>query len=426
SSSYNILDLFRYSNANTLDLSPGGNPYFSIDNGTTNLGAFNDPTVNGGDTGDWASSVTNDSFDATSISGNPNPVTTLDLRTMNVLGYSLQCFAAGTRILTDRGEVPVESLAPGDRVITRFVGTTPIRWIGHRRIDCARHPDPALVRPIRIAPDAFGPGRPRRPLLLSPEHAVALDGALVPIRLLVNGASIAQLTGHDRVVYFHLELDRHDLLLAEGLEAESYLDTGNRTMFDNAGSPLLLHPDPSAGEAQANRLALSCLPFVADPALLEPRWRALAARSAALGLVPPRLPATTADADLHLRLGGRRIDPVWEGQDRALFAIQPNAGPARLVSRSVVPAALRPWVEDRRRLGVMVKGLTLRHGAAQAAVALDDPRLSGGWWAIERDAAAIWRWTDGAARLPVPQGGAVLEVRLGQPLAYPLPSARAA
>ena len=103
-----------------------------------------------------------------------------------------------------------------------------------------------------------------------------------------------------------------------------------------------------------------------------------------------------------------------------MFVVPPGTAPARLVSRSMVPAALRPWVEDRRRLGVMVKRLTLRHGVAQTDIALDDPRIAGGWRAVERDAASIWRWTDGAALLPLPAGGAVLEVRLGESLAYPL------
>ena len=64
--------------------------------------------------------------------------------------------------------------------------------IGRRRIDVARHPAPALVRPIRIAPGAFGPGMPGRMLRLSPDHAVVLEGSLVPIRLLVNGVTIVR------------------------------------------------------------------------------------------------------------------------------------------------------------------------------------------------------------------------------------------
>ena len=101
--------------------------------------------------------------------------------------------------------------------------------------------------PIRIQAGAFAPNTPRRDLLLSPDHAVYVDGRLIPVRYLVNGASIAQVET-DSVTYWHVELDRHDVILAEGLAAESYLDTGNRSVFVK-GAPLDDQPvalDPAA------------------------------------------------------------------------------------------------------------------------------------------------------------------------------------
>ena len=169
------------------------------------------------------------------------------------------------------------------------------------------------------------------------------------------------------------------------------------------------------------------------PAEVEPHWRALAARSVALGFAPLDI-ATTNEPDLHLAVGAARIPPIWAAPDRAVFVVPPGATPVRLVSRAMVPAALRPWMEDRRRLGVMVKALTLRQGAERTDIALDDPSIAGGWWATERDAAAIWRWTNGAALLDLPPGGTqpgtmratLLEVCLGEPLAYPLVAPHAA
>ena len=87
---------------------------------------------------------------------------------------------------------------------------------------------------MRIAAHAFAPGLPHRVLHLSPDHALWLDGVLIPAHLLVNGASVAR-QAVDDITYWHIELARHDIILAEGLPAETYLDTGNRRAFDAEG-----------------------------------------------------------------------------------------------------------------------------------------------------------------------------------------------
>jgi T5SS/PEP-CTERM-associated repeat protein len=158
----------------------------------------------------------------------------------------LPCFAAGTRIMTVAGEKTVESLVAGDTVRTVLGGKPqPIVWIGHRSIDCSRHPQPRQVWPVRVAAGAFGRGLPARALYLSPDHAVYADGVLIPVKYLVNGETIAQVPC-DSVTYYHLELPRHDVVLAEGLPAESYLDTGDRGNFANGGRPIALYPDFSS------------------------------------------------------------------------------------------------------------------------------------------------------------------------------------
>jgi collagen type I alpha len=144
----------------------------------------------------------------------------------------ISCFAPGTLIELDRGPTPVETLRPGDVALTRDGEAQPIIWIGHRMIDCARHPNPAAVWPVRIQADAFGPGLPTRDLFLSPDHAVLVDDVLVPVKLLANGITIAQ-TRRDSVTYYHVELPRHAVILAERLPVESYLDVGDRARFEN-------------------------------------------------------------------------------------------------------------------------------------------------------------------------------------------------
>jgi hypothetical protein len=99
------------------------------------------------------------------------------------------------------------------------------------------------VLPVRICRHALGWMLPRRDLLLSPDHAVFLADVLVPVKLLINGTTIRQIRRRGRITYFHVELDSHDVLLAEGLPVESYLETGNRGAFETSNMPIVLHPD---------------------------------------------------------------------------------------------------------------------------------------------------------------------------------------
>lgn len=154
----------------------------------------------------------------------------------------LACFASGTRIQLDGREVAVEALQVGDLVETVSGVLRPVRWIGRRRINCDRHPFPHRAWPVRIAAGAFGAGLPRRDLLVSPNHALYLDGVLVPAKVLINGRNITQAQA-GQIEYFHIELDRHDVLFAEGLAAESYLDVGDRAVFENGGAVMTLFPD---------------------------------------------------------------------------------------------------------------------------------------------------------------------------------------
>jgi antigen 43 len=335
------------------------------------------------------------------------------------------CYCGGTHILTDRGEVAVEKLQTGDRVVTFSGALRPISWVGHRHLDLTRHAAPELAQPIRVRADAIADGVPRRDLLVSPDHAVLLDGGLIPARLLVNGASIERAAHCATVTYYHVELETHDILLAEALPTESYLDTGNRGMFENADGPLTLHPDFAGG--QQLRVAGSCRPYVDTPAHVEPIWHRLAMRAAMLGFTLPAEIETTDDPGFSAVAGGRTITPIIGEAGLHQFTLPRGNGPVHLVSRTARPCDLRPWVEDRRRLGVMISRLTLLAGAEVATIPLDHPRLTHGWWDIERDRASLWRWTNGNAVIELPGNGlavlevpAVLEVMVAGGLNYPI------
>ena len=147
----------------------------------------------------------------------------------------MACFAAGTRILTATGEKTVETLAVGEQVVTLSGRLRAIRWIGWRSIEVSQHPRPADVSPVLVQAHAFATGSPHRDLRLSPDHAVHWRGELIPVRYLCNGATVRQ-QAVAAVTYYHVELDAHDVVLADGLAAESYLDTGNRCTFVRPGA----------------------------------------------------------------------------------------------------------------------------------------------------------------------------------------------
>ena len=143
------------------------------------------------------------------------------------------CYCTGTRILTEHGAIAVEDLQVGQRVVTASGQRRPIRWIGTRH-----YPGPTVPRadrPVRIRAGALSDGAPARDLRVSPDHAFLLDGMLVAAGHLVNGKTITRGEAATDLTYWHIELDAHDMLLAEGVPAESFFAAaGLRAQFDTA------------------------------------------------------------------------------------------------------------------------------------------------------------------------------------------------
>lgn len=151
-------------------------------------------------------------------------------------GGGAHCFLHGTSIMTPAGEVPIEDLQIGDLVETVRGEARPVKWIGRqifRRSGLSWH---ASVMPVRIARHALDGQTPRRDLYLSPNHALFIDGVLIRVKELVNGSSIAPALPSDveTIEYFNIVLDAHEVVLAEGAPAETYLlDAGNYENFTN-------------------------------------------------------------------------------------------------------------------------------------------------------------------------------------------------
>jgi hypothetical protein len=145
------------------------------------------------------------------------------------------CFLRGTAILTPAGEVPVEALRIGDLVETVRGTVLPIRWIGRQTFKKGGRSWPESVMPIRIARGALAEHTPHKDLYVSPLHALFLNGVLIPAGELVNGSSIVPALPHGQgeIEYFHIMLDSHEVVLAEGAPAETYLPCGNQESFSN-------------------------------------------------------------------------------------------------------------------------------------------------------------------------------------------------
>jgi hypothetical protein len=200
------------------------------------------------------------------------------------------CYCPGTLILTDRGEVAVERLSIGDRLVTGSGEAKPLKWIGRRSYQGRFIASNRRLLPVCIKAGAMGSGLPRRDLWVSPLHAMVVDGCLVPAGALVNGVSVVQASEVEEVRYIHLELAEHSVIYAEGAASESFVDDDSRAMFQNAHTFAELYPDARSVPA------VYCLPRVEDGEALE-RLRAVVDGHAGLGRAAHAAPGLKGSLD---------------------------------------------------------------------------------------------------------------------------------
>jgi hypothetical protein len=310
-----------------------------------------------------------------------------------VTGF-MPCFAAGVLILTARGEVPVEEMRVGDEVVLGRGGLAPVQWIGRRHIDLARHPRPGSVQPVRLRAGSIIDGVPRRDLYLSPDHALYLDGILVPAKALLNGETIAQLSV-SQVVYYHIELAAHDVIFADGTPVETYLDCGNRAAFENGPGAVHLHAD----FASAFRHEASYAP------VWEAGDKVEAIRARLLARCSTR---RSDDPTIRLVQGCHELALQWAGETMLHAVLAADAGDVMVMSRNAIPGEISPDPRDRRRLGVALGEILLGGPAGIRRIGLDHPDLVTGWHEVE----AGQRWTDGAAIIPARLLGDASWIRL--------------
>ena len=143
------------------------------------------------------------------------------------------CFTPGTTILTENGPQLVETITEGTRLQTKDNGCEEVLWVGARRISGARLYAMPHLAPIRLREGALDRGVPDAGLLVSPDHRLILRGpraqalfntdeVLVSARDLINDTNIHVDRSVREVVYIHLMLPQHQILIANGVESESF------------------------------------------------------------------------------------------------------------------------------------------------------------------------------------------------------------
>ncbi|PPQ26571.1 Hint domain-containing protein [Rhodopila globiformis] len=312
------------------------------------------------------------------------------------------CFLRGTRIATPSGEVPIEDLSPGDHILTHSGKVRPIVWIGEGRMLATRRQRGAAT-PVIVRMDAFGDGIPNHDLRVTRAHAFLFDDVLIPAEFLINQRSILWDDEPQEVLLYHIELETHDVLIANGAPAESFRDDGNRWLFRNAWTA-------HQGAQQA------CAPVITGGAVVDAVWQRLLDRANQQPIGP-----LTMDPEPYLLVDGRRLNPVAVHRNVYTFQLPPRPGRVRIVSRAASPMELG-LARDPRLLGIALRRVILWDGPQVELLEASDERLTDGFHGYEPDDGI--RWTCGDAGLPQdvftarPERSFQLELHLGGTTPY--------
>lgn len=155
-------------------------------------------------------------------------------------GPAVVCFCQDTLICTENGDVAVQDLSVGDMIMTDEGEARPLRWIGRRRLNLRELQANDKLYPVRITAGSLGNGLPEKDLLVSRQHRMLVRSGIVQRmfgleEVLIPAIKLTALPGIfidasvETVTYFHLLLDEHSVILAEGTPAES-LATGPQAM----------------------------------------------------------------------------------------------------------------------------------------------------------------------------------------------------
>jgi hypothetical protein len=270
-----------------------------------------------------------------------------------------------------------------------------VKWLGFRKLYRNRIPAADAVRafPILIKKDAIADNVPHADLTVSPGHHLYFDGLLIPAMMLVNGQTITQQFNTPSFEYYHVELEEFDILLAENVPAESYVDTGNRSMFQNA-KEVDLNPDfgPAEGRPEVEGITV-----VREGALVEAVRKQLLARAEQMTGA-----RRTQDAELRIEVDGQVIEgtPEFVKEGVYSFELPANAGDIRILSRSATVRDVTPLARrDIRQIGVGLSAIAIVDEQGRRELDLNAESLTG-LNAAQDVRGTLMRWTTGDAVVP--------------------------
>jgi hypothetical protein len=155
------------------------------------------------------------------------------------------CYLKGTLIKTTSGDRKIEELAIGDLLVTAEGHVRSVKWVGRMSYKKSERDWQRSVLPVQISAGALGRGLPTRDLFVSQKHKLFIDNMLVAAEDLLNGETIkiSAQSAIQKLQYFHIALETHDAILAEGQPAETLrTDAENREKFENFAEYLNLYP----------------------------------------------------------------------------------------------------------------------------------------------------------------------------------------
>ncbi|EUK18927.1 Hint domain-containing protein [Commensalibacter papalotli (ex Servin-Garciduenas et al. 2014)] len=341
---------------------------------------------------------------------------TLNIVGIKQTGYSIQtpsdgglglvltvCFLSGTEIQTETGVKNIEALQSGDLVTTydwakkKYIERV-VTWVGQKYCRVNKHlPDDMAGYPVRILKGAIAENVPYKDLLITAEHCLFFEDKFIPVRMLVNGSTIFYDYSITSYEYYHVELEEHSVIIADGMLTESYLDTGNRHAF-NHHHKVIETSLCSAKDWTKNAAA----PLVVDRGVVEPLYNELKERNSIVKTeYQGRNYKLIEDPDIYLVTDQGviiRQKRVFNGY--VTFMLPSTVQFVWINSRrNRLCDVIGPFIDNRHFLGVLINEIKIYADSALEFIeAHKEQEELLGWHARQEQ---LGRWTNGKAFLPI-------------------------